>query len=58
MSQHDSAYILVKDETEINIVIYIMGKVRFSLPLALCGGRVHNSGQGHHTSPLFVKVAW
>ena len=41
-SQHDSAYILlVKDETEINI---IMGKVRFSLPLALCGGRVHNSG--------------
>ncbi len=41
----------------INIVIYIMSKVRFSLPLALCGGRVHNSGQGHHTSPLFVKVA-
>ena len=34
-----------------------MGKVRFSLPLAFCGGRVHNSGQGHHNlNSLFLGV--
>ena len=33
-----------------------MGKVSFSLPLALCGGRVHKSGQGHHMDTNCVPM--